>query len=86
VLLQGDASEAAAWQRELERRYRPSVRIFNVAGIDHLPAALDKGAVPPGAKVVAWVCRGTACLPPIASLPAVVRELDTPSDVNENAR
>jgi len=85
VLLQGDTPEAAMWQRELERSYRPSVRIFNVAGIDRLPAALDKGAAPPGAKVLAWICRGTVCLPPIVSLAAVVGELDTPSEVNENA-
>jgi uncharacterized protein YyaL (SSP411 family) len=30
-----------------------------------LPAVLDKAA--PAAGVQAWVCRGTSCLPPIAS-------------------
>jgi len=77
VLLQGDAAEAIEWQRELERRYRPFVRVFNVAGIDRLPAALVKGAAPAGAKVVAWVCRGASCKPPIVALKAVVDELDT---------
>ena len=46
VLLAGDREVCAAWQRSLERRLRPTVRIFNVAGVA-LPAELAQG---PGAR------------------------------------
>jgi uncharacterized protein YyaL (SSP411 family) len=42
------------------------VRIFNVAG-EALPAELAKGAAPAD-SAVAWVCRGTQCLPAIDDL------------------
>ena len=73
VLLAGDRDTCVAWQRALERRLRPAVRIFNVAGIALAPE-LVKGPAPAG-DAVAWVCRGTQCLPPIASLPEVERTL-----------
>jgi hypothetical protein len=66
VLLAGDGEVCAAWHRSLERRLRPTVRIFNVAGTA-LPAELAKGPIPP-AGAVAWVCRGTQCLPAIDDL------------------
>jgi len=69
VLLVGDPSGCAKWQRALERTLRPGLRIFNVADAD-LPAALAKGPAP-GASAAAWVCQGTQCLPPVASLPEV---------------
>jgi len=73
ILLAGDHGVCAAWQRALERTLRPSVRIFNVAGVA-LPPELEKGPVPPAGSA-AWVCRGTQCLPPIGSLPEIEREL-----------
>ena len=73
VLLAGDRDTCAAWQRSLERTLRPTVRIFNVAGIA-LPAELAKGTAPDD-RALAWVCRGTQCLPPIDDLPALEREL-----------
>ncbi len=69
VLLAGDAATCAGWQRTLERTLRPAVRVFNVAGVT-LPAALVKGSIPSGGGV-AWVCRGTECLPPISTLAEV---------------
>ena len=45
VLLAGDGATCAAWQRALEARLRPGVRVFNVAGAA-LPAELVKGAPP----------------------------------------
>jgi hypothetical protein len=66
VLLAGDREVCSAWQRSLERRLRPTVRIFNVAGAA-LPAELAKGPTP-RAGAVAWVCRGTQCLPAIDDL------------------
>jgi uncharacterized protein YyaL (SSP411 family) len=74
VLIDGDVEEALVWQRALEARYRPSVRIFNIAGVAGLPPALAKGARP-ATGAVAWVCRGAHCLPPIAALAELEREL-----------
>ena len=74
VLLQGDAETCTQWQRSLENVYRPSVNVFNLAGVPALPPALVKGATP-AEGAVAWICRGMVCLPPITSLEAVVEAL-----------
>ncbi|MDH5244883.1 MAG: thioredoxin domain-containing protein [Betaproteobacteria bacterium] len=66
VLLAGDREVCLAWQRSLERTLRPTVRVFNVAGVA-LPSGLAKGPTP-AAGAVAWVCRGTQCLPAIDDL------------------
>jgi uncharacterized protein YyaL (SSP411 family) len=76
VLLAGDAAACARWARELERTSRPSVRVFDVAGVDALPPELAKGPPPPPGAAVAWCCHGTHCLPPIASLEALAAEVD----------
>jgi uncharacterized protein YyaL (SSP411 family) len=73
VLLVGDPAVCATWQRALERRFRPSVRIFNVAGVA-LPNELVRGAGP-AAGAAAWVCRATHCLPAIGSLPEIEEAL-----------
>ena len=46
-------------------RYRPSVRVFDLAGRARPAAALVKGARRRRAGAAAWVCRGTTCLPPL---------------------
>jgi uncharacterized protein len=74
VLIDGEVDEALAWQRALEARYRPSVGSVNIAGVAGVPPALTKGTRP-AAGAVAWVCRGTQCLPPIATLAELEREL-----------
>ena len=74
VLIDGDVEEALAWQRSLEARYLPSVRVFTIAGVADLPPALAKGARPANGAV-AWVCRGTQCLPAITTLAELEREL-----------
>ena len=73
VLLAGEAETCRAWQRALERVLRPSVRVFDVAGIALSPE-LAKGPAPVSGAV-AWVCRGTQCLPPLGSLHEIEREL-----------
>jgi hypothetical protein len=73
VLLAGNRDACIAWQRTLERTFRPTVRIFNVAGVP-LPAELNKGAAPAD-RAVGWVCRGTQCLPPIDELRDVEAEI-----------
>ncbi len=67
VLLFGEPDVCAAWQRELEAVYRPTTRVFNLAGCGDVPAALIKGSVAAGGAT-AWVCRGTQCLAPIHAL------------------
>jgi len=74
VRLQGDAETCAQWQRALEDGYRPTVNVFNLSGSPALPPALVKGATP-AEGAVAWVCRGTVCLPPVTALAAVVEAL-----------
>jgi hypothetical protein len=73
VLLAGNREVCSAWQRSLERRLRPAVRIFNVAGLA-LPAVLAKGRAP-SAGALAWVCRGTQCLPAIGDLARLEAEI-----------
>jgi len=74
VLLQGDVEICTQWQRTLENVYRPAVNVLNLAGVPALPPMLIKGA-PPAQGAMAWICRGTACLPPITALEALVEAL-----------
>jgi uncharacterized protein YyaL (SSP411 family) len=74
VLIDGDVQAAGAWQRALEARYRPTVQVYNIAGVVSLPAALAKGRRP-ATGAVAWICRGTHCLPAVVELAALEREL-----------
>ena len=70
VLLAGAADTCAAWQRTLERTYRPGARVFNLGSMRDVPQALAKGATPV-AGAAAWVCVGTACLPPVTTVGAI---------------
>ena len=74
VIVDGAVEEARAWQQALEKRYRPTVRVCNIAGVTDPPPVMVKGARP-ASGAVAWVCRGTHCLPPIASLDGLEIEL-----------
>jgi uncharacterized protein len=70
VLLRGEPATCAAWHRQLERAYRPGLRTLDLARAEALPGALSRphqGA----AAATAWVCTGSACLPPIDSLEAL---------------
>jgi hypothetical protein len=66
VILRGDKSPLGEWQRTLARAYRPGALVLALpAGLPGLPPVLDKAA--PASGVQAWVCRGTACLPSVAT-------------------
>ena len=68
VILTGDRSICAEWQRELERAYRPDVRALELSAQESLPQPLSKPHRPAsGSSASAWVCRGASCLPPIHS-------------------
>ena len=71
VLLRGEPATCASWQRELERAYRPGVRILNLSRQNGLAGALAKPRVEATSEATAWVCRGAACLPPIGTLNAL---------------
>ena len=74
VVLDGERATTQAWQRMLERRYRPDVCIVDIAGAG-APAPLRKGDAPAdGAR--AWICRGLQCLPPVAAVDAIILALD----------
>jgi len=74
VVLRGEASVLAKWQRALAKRYRPDALVIAIpAGRAGLPAVLDKAA--PAGGVNAWICRGVACLAPTSDLADLERTL-----------
>jgi uncharacterized protein YyaL (SSP411 family) len=75
VILDGERTTCAAWQRSLERALRPDIRIVDVSRAAELPPALAKGARP-ASGALAWVCAGAHCLPPILDLDTLIRTLD----------
>jgi uncharacterized protein YyaL (SSP411 family) len=73
VLIDGAVDEALRWQQALETRYRPSVRIFNVAGVAAPRPRRQRRTT--GRRAPSPACHGTRCLP-IATLAQLERELD----------
>ena len=73
LIVAGDEAEAQAWQRRLERDYRPELSILAPAGSE-VPAPLHKGSPPPRGAA-GWLCRGTQCLPPCTSFEALQASL-----------
>ena len=73
VVIAGDAGVTAAWSRELDKRYRASTRVF-APGRDDVPAELARGALPANGAL-AWICRGTHCLPPVATFDELAEAL-----------
>ena len=71
VLLRGDPGTSAAWQRRLERTYRPHVRTLDLAHEGELPGALSRPHEAGASDATAWVCSGASCLPPIHTLEAL---------------
>jgi uncharacterized protein YyaL (SSP411 family) len=68
VILRGDSSTCAAWQRALERDYRPRVLALDLSRESDLPGALARPHVADASEASAWVCSGTTCLAPIHTL------------------
>lgn len=62
------------WSRELAKLYSPRRLVLSVpAGAQDLPPALADKTVQGDAA--AYVCRGSTCSAPIASLAELIREL-----------
>ena len=75
VILRGAAEAIEGWQAELSTSYRPDTFIVSVpALIEGLPAALDRHAEDARAPS-AWICTGTACLPPLYDLDGLKTQL-----------
>ncbi len=74
VVLRGAADDVAIWRAELDKLYEPGRMVLAVpADATDLPAALaDKR---PQAGTVAYLCRGTTCSAPLATLGELVRSL-----------
>ncbi len=68
IVLRGDdRTELAAWQAELVRPYAPRRLCFAIpADAGDLPGLLAERQAGDGIR--AWVCSGTGCQPPVASL------------------
>ena len=69
VVLRGERSALADWQRDLARRYLAASVVLAVPDDEtSLPEVLDKPLRP---TVNAWVCEGVSCLAPIDSIEAL---------------
>ncbi|HEX8010510.1 MAG TPA: thioredoxin domain-containing protein [Casimicrobiaceae bacterium] len=71
VLFRGEPAASAAWQRAIERTYRPGVRTLDLAREGALPGALARSHEAAAGAATAWVCSGASCLPPIHTLEAL---------------
>jgi uncharacterized protein YyaL (SSP411 family) len=61
VVLRGPASECVAWALRYARIYRPHTVIVDANNLSDLPPGMTQ---PAGEHALAYVCRGSACLPP----------------------
>jgi uncharacterized protein YyaL (SSP411 family) len=79
VVLRGPRDDVATWRSELDKLYDPRRVVLAIPAEtgDLHPALADKR---PGSSTVAYVCRGTTCSPPLATLGALVRSLKAPAE------
>jgi hypothetical protein len=74
VVLRGTSDDLAVWRGELDKLYEPRRVVLAVpADAVGLPTALADKRPQPG--TVAYVCRGTTCSAPLATLGELVRAL-----------
>jgi len=78
VILRGEPSTCIAWQRAVERSFRPRVLALDLSGASDLPGALSRPHQGHANAATAWVCAGTTCLPAIHSLPELEAALARP--------
>ena len=70
VIIRGIAAEVQEWQSELNKLYQPRRLVFGINNDAVLPAALQSKQ--PQSNVVAYVCQGMTCSPPVNSLAALI--------------
>jgi hypothetical protein len=74
LIIRGPLSEATRWSSTLDAAYAPTRMIFSIPNdAPELPAALAEKRA--GAQTLAYLCTGTTCSAPLASLADVAREL-----------
>jgi uncharacterized protein YyaL (SSP411 family) len=74
VLLRGPEQALEPWLQALNPLFEPQRYVLGVpSGLEQLPEAI--ASKPGGATVLAYVCRGSQCSAPIASLEALLAEL-----------
>ena len=73
-MIRGAGCDLGDWRGELDKVYDPKRYVVAVpADATGLPPALADKA--PGDRMVAYVCRGTTCSPPLSTLGGLLREL-----------
>ena len=75
VVLRGDATVMAGWQRALATDYRPDTMVIVLADDWRLVAPMLEPPAPAAGGVNAYVCRGVECLAPVNSLAALRDQL-----------
>jgi len=70
IVVRGRADEVTEWQQALHKLYQPRRLTFGIDKNAVLPEALAGKAAQ--ADTVAYVCKGTACEPPVNSLAALI--------------
>jgi uncharacterized protein YyaL (SSP411 family) len=75
VVLRGPAAQLQPWQRALAARFEPHTMVIAIRnGVAGLPVGLSHPETPDAA---AYVCVGTACLPPMSTIHEVQTALTT---------
>ncbi len=75
VIVRGTAKRAGEWARTARLVYAPRRLVFEIpADAADLPPALAE-KVAPESGAMAWICRGTTCLPPVDSLSGLTTAL-----------
>jgi uncharacterized protein YyaL (SSP411 family) len=69
ILLRGPAAALGEWTAVLTPKLGPRDLLLTLPPGLKLPAALAK---PESSQPAAWICSGTACLPPVTELSAVM--------------
>jgi hypothetical protein len=74
VIVRGTANEVRRWRDNLAALYAPRRLVLPIPddATDLLPGIADKKAA---TETVAYVCRGTTCSAPVASLPDLLQQL-----------
>jgi uncharacterized protein YyaL (SSP411 family) len=77
IIVSGAASGFTPWRELLDRAYMPSTLVVYIPdGTGPLPPVLAK---PGNGGARAWVCEGTSCLAPVASIAELRASLDLPT-------
>ena len=75
IILRGPLQEISRWQQNCQTEYMPTTMVFAIpSDADNLPSAIQN-KFGEGNAATAYVCTGTSCQPPIASLENLMQAL-----------